>query len=351
MTDRKEAPMRLVEFEDLAPGMVIADDFYGINGGILAKKGTTINQNYIKSLSHYEIPFLYVLDSHSDDIKVNCSITSYTRNEATQNLKALYTAISNSQKHLYHQALQKCLTSIDRLTEDIIGEKIDLYDVFDIKMIDNYRYQQPVNVTIIALIIGKSLNLSSLDMYHLACGAFFHDIGYMFVPESVLNKDGKLTPAEITLVQTHAEEGYRFAKDEFNLPMKSYLAILQHHERYDGKGYPMGKSGDDISMYARIVAIADVFDALSSHRRQRGALSPTQAYKMIIEGAGKNFDPTLVKSFIDRVSPYPVGYTLKLPDGRIGVVAKNYRGRPFNPTVRIISDQGKAIKSYYEDIQ
>ena len=343
--------MRLVEFQDLTPGMEIADDFYGVNGGILAKKGTAISEKYIENLSQYEIPFLYVLDTHSEDIHVNCSITSKARNEATQNLKELYTLVRQGKKGMYHKALQKCLESVDSLTEDIIAEKIDLYDVFDIKMIENYRYQQPVNVTIISLIIGKSLNLSSLEMYRLACGAFFHDIGYMFIPEDVLTKEGKLTDAELALVRTHTEEGYRFAKDEFNLPMRSYLAILQHHERFDGKGYPMAKAGEDISIYGRIVAIADVFDALSSRRRQRHALSPTEAYKIIIEGAGKEFDPKLVRAFVDRVSPYPIGYTLKLPDGRVGVVAKNYRGKPFNPTVRIIQDNGKAVKPYYEDIK
>ena len=342
--------MRLVAFQDLVPGMEIADDFYGITGGILAKKGSVISEKYIESLSQFEIPYLYILDSFSEDLKVNCSITSSMRNDATQNLKALYEAIQSGSDR-FHKPLQACLESVDRLTDDIIAEKIDLYDVFDIKMIENYRYQQPVNVTVISLIIGKSLSLSSLEMYRLACGAFFHDIGNALIPESILSKDGKLTDAELQIVRTHAEEGYRFAKDEFNLPMRSYLAILQHHERYDGKGYPMGKQGEDISIYGRIVAIADVFDALSSHRRTRQALSPTEAFKIIIEGSGNLFDPKLVKAFLERVSPYPIGYTLKLPDGRVGVVAKNYRGKPFNPTVRIIQEKGKAVKPYLDDVK
>ena len=343
--------MRLVEFQDLMPGMEIADDFYGINGGILADKGAVITDTYIDRLSQYEIPYLYILDSHTEDIQVNCSISSKMRNEATQNLKNLYQLIQAGASNQYHGALQACLESIDHLTENIISEKIELYDVFDIKMIENYRYQQPVNVTIISLIIGKSLNLSSLEMYRLACGAFFHDIGNALIPESILSKKGKLTETELQLVRTHTEEGYRFAKDEFNLPMRSYLAILQHHERYDGKGYPMQRTGDEISIYGRIVAIADVFDALSSRRHTRHAMSPTQAYKIIIEGIGRDFDPKLVKAFADRVSPYPIGYTLKLPDGRVGVVTQNYRGKPFNPSLRIIQDKGKAVMPYTIDIK
>ncbi len=338
--------MRLVEFQDLVPGMEIADNFYGLNGGVLAKKGAVITEKYIESLSHYEIPFLYILDKFSEDIQINCSITSSMRNEATQNLKHLYDAIKSGSSS-YQKPLQACLESIDKLTEDIITEKIELYDVFDIKMIENYIYQQPVNVTVISLIIGKSLNLSSLEMYRLACGAFFHDIGNALIPEEILFKQGKLTDEEMAIVKTHTEEGYRFAKDEFNLPMRSYLAILQHHERFDGKGYPLAKSGEDISIYGRIVAIADVFDALSSRRRTREALSPTDAFKLIISGAGSQFDPELVRAFLDRVSPYPIGYTLKLPDGRIGVVVENYRGKPFNPKVRVIFENGRPASNPY----
>lgn len=339
--------MRLVEFADLRPGMLIADNFYGLNGGILAKRGAEITDKYIESLSQYEIPYLYVLDEHSKDLNVQCTITSEMRNEATQNLKKLYLAIRNEQTGNYHAYMQDCLNSIDKLTEDIIAEKIDLYDVFDIKMIENYRYQQPVNVTIISLIIGKCLSLSSLEMYRLAIGAFFHDIGNMFIPEEVLSKDGSLSDAEYNLIKTHCEEGYRFTKEVFNLPMRSYLAILQHHERYDGNGYPLMKKGEDISVYGRIVAIADVFDALSSRRRQRLAMPPAQAFKIIIEGIGKQFDPKFVKAFAERVSPYPIGFTIKLQDGRVGIVVENFQGKPFNPNLRIIEENGDPVANPY----
>lgn len=165
----------------------------------------------------------------------------------------------------------------------------------------------------------------------------------MFIPEEVLSKDGKLSDAEYNLIKTHAEEGYRFAKEEFNLPMRSYLAILQHHERYDGHGYPTMKAGEDISIYGRIVAIADVFDALSSRRRQRLAMPPAQAFKIIIEGMGKQFDPKFVKAFAERVSPYPIGLTLKLPGNKVGIVAKNFQGKPFNPEVRVVQEGGDMV--------
>ena len=148
-------------------------------------------------------------------------------------------------------------------------------------------------------------------------------------------------------MRKHPEDGYSFAKNKFYLPLKSYIAILQHHERYDGTGYPHQKSGENISLYGRIVAIADVFDAISSDKPYRKALSPTQAYKTILESTGKAFDPNIVKLFLKRVSPYPVGYTLNLPDEKVGIVIRNYEDKPFNPTIKIIKEKDSYLKEPY----
>ncbi len=340
--------MRLVAFEDLKPNMLIADDFYGISGAKLAKKGVTITEKYIKNLAQYEIPFLYVIDKYGANINVRCSITTSLRNEATQHLKKLYNSIRIGRENELSKLLKKCTEAVSKLVDDIIAEKIDLYDVFDIKMIENYKYQQPVNVMIISLILGKALGYNHVELYELALAAYFHDIGNNFIKEEVLTKFEKLTDDEYDMIKGHAEKGYKFSKEKLMLPMKIYLAIGQHHERYDGSGYPYSKNGDNINRYSRIIAIADVFDALSSRRRQRPALNPSQAFKIIIEGSGKQFDPELVKIFMNVVSPYPIGYTLKLPDGREGVVIKNFKGRPFNPIIKIIKEDGRSVVKSYD---
>lgn len=340
--------MRLVAFNDLKPNMIIADDFYGIRGEILAKKDTVITERYITGLAKYEIPFLYVFDEPGEGIEVKCNITSGTRNDATQNLKKLYEAIKANQSASYSKLLDPCKKSVERIVEDVIAEKIDLYDVFDIKLIENYRYQQPVNVLLISTIIGKALGLGYMELYEMGMAAYFHDIGNLFIDEEVLNKFDKLTDEEYRLIQKHAELGYKFAKEKLMLPMKTYLAIGQHHERFDGTGYPYKKVGEDINRYARIIAIADVYDALSSRRRQRTALNPAQAFKVIIEGAGSHFDPKFVRTFFGIVSPYPIGYTIKLPDTKMGVVIENYHGKPFNPMIKVFSEQGVTLKNPYE---
>jgi len=336
--------MRLVSFEDLKPGMIIADDFYGLNGGILAKKDTELSEKYICNLSRYEIPYLYVHDLVSEDVPVRCTITSATRNEATQNLKKFCEAIKDGRENTYEKHLEACKKSVRGLLDDIVSEKIEVYDVFDIKMIENYQYQQPVNVLIISLIMGKYVGLSYGELFDLAMAAYFHDIGNVFIPEEILSKVDKLSDSEYEIIKTHTKHGYNFAKDVLGLPMKTYLAIAQHHERYDGKGYPYGLKAKEINVYARIIAVADVFDALSSRRRQRSAHSPIQSYKMTVEGVGSHFDPEYVRAFANRVSPYPIGYTLKMKN-RMGVVTMNFKEKPFNPLVKVIEEDGKPVQN------
>lgn len=338
--------MRLVEFEQLRPGMINGQHLYGPNGELLCKQGTELKELYLNKIKGYGIPHLYIIDALSEDVEVHCTISQEVKNEAYRNIKKLYTAILQK-TNSYHSVMQECLNSVDKITEDIIAEKIDLFDIFDIKMMDEYVYQHPVNVAIISIIIGKSLSLSSLELYRLGLGAFLFDVGQMFVPQDILNKKTTYTDSDIKAMQKHTENGYRFAKDEFNLPMKSYLAILQHHERYDGTGYPNGKKGKEISEYGRIVAIADVYDALSSRKPYREAMSPVMAFKAILEGANKEFDPDIVKIFASKICPYPLGFTINLPDKRTGIIQQNYTDRPFNPLVKIIMENDVILTDPY----
>jgi HD-GYP domain-containing protein (c-di-GMP phosphodiesterase class II) len=339
--------MRLVEFNDLSEEMTLAHNVYGLTGEVLAKKGNIVSSKLKSRLSSYNIPYLYINDCCSEDISVQCAVHSSIRNEATQNIKKLYAAILSRNTTSYPQLMQNCLASVDKIVNDIISQKIDLYDVFDIKLVENYSYQHPVNVMIISLIIGKDLNLNALELYKLGIGAFLFDVGKMFIPKDILYKTGKYSDAEYKLMQTHTRKGYDFAKEEFYLPMKSYLAILQHHERYDGAGYPTQKAGKEISEFGRIVAIADVYDALTSKRDYREAMPPAFAFKTVIQEANKAFDPDFIKVFLRRVSPYPVGLTLTLADGRKGVVYKNYLGNPFSPSIKIIQEAGQKLSNPY----
>lgn len=351
--------LRLIPITEAQEGMLIGQTVYGANGEIFVSKGTNINSKYIDRLINSYWQYIYIEDEYSKDVEIKCTITTEARSMAIQFIKALYLTIQKANKselemHKYtkvlHNQMQSCLGSIDSILGDIIRENISLVDVFDIKLLENYKYAHSVNVCIVSLVLGKALGLNAYDLYKLGVGAFFHDMGQMFIPIEVLNKEDKYTESDYKIMNQHTELGYRYAKDQFNLPTTSYLAILQHHERYDGTGYPQQKAAEDISLFGRIVAVADVFDALTSPKKYREAMSPVEAFKYLINNSGKAFDPKIVKLFISKVSPYPIGFSLSLEQGTEAIVIENYEDKPFNPKVLVFKEKGVILEEPYNKL-
>lgn len=351
--------MRLISISEAKESMIVGQSIYGLNGEILIKKGTQLSLNNIERLKELYWKYIYIDDEYSKDVEIKCTISTEVRNKATQFIKALYLTIQNAAKEeslIYkyskalHSQMQSCLTSIDTILDDIITEDISLVDLFDVKLLENYKYAHSVNVCIISLILGKALGLNAYDLYKLGVGAFFHDMGQMFIPANILNKKGIYSESDHKIMRQHTELGYRYSKDQFNLPTTSYLAILQHHERYDGTGYPHQKKGEEISLFGRIVAVADVFDALTATKTYREAMTPVNAFKYLINSSNKAFDPKIVKLFISKVSPYPIGFTLDMDNDTQAIVIENYEDKPFNPKIRVIKEKGVVLEESYTKI-
>lgn len=350
--------MRLIPLVDAKEGMMVAQTIYGVQGEVLVASGMCLKEKIIEKLNSLLWKYIYIQDDYSKDVEVKCTISGQVRNRAIQHIKALYLTIQSihikdgtvpeGYAKVLHNQMQSCLGSIDQILDDIITENITLVDLFDVKMIENYKYAHSVNVCIIALVLGKALNMNSYDLYKLGVGAFFHDMGQMFLPTEILNKEDTFTEHDIKKMQEHAVLGHRYAKDQFNLPTTSYLAILQHHERYDGTGYPHKKAGENISLFGRVVAIADVFDALTATKRYREALTPVGAFKHLITNSGKAFDPKLIKLFISKVSPYPIGFTITLEDKNTeAIIIENYENEPFHPKIRVFKEKGILLEQPY----
>jgi HD-GYP domain-containing protein (c-di-GMP phosphodiesterase class II) len=167
-----------------------------------------------------------------------------------------------------------------------------------------------------------------------------------------LNKEDKLTDEEYEKIKKHSEFGYRFLKETYQIPTASYVAVLHHHEKYNGEGYPKGISKDEISLLGRIIGIADVYDALTSNRAYRQALLPSEAMEYIMANGGLMFDVNVAKVFARKVAPFPIGTYVKLSNGYVGIVADNYEDACMRPKVKIILDnQGKKIMPRFIDLK
>jgi HD-GYP domain-containing protein (c-di-GMP phosphodiesterase class II) len=159
-------------------------------------------------------------------------------------------------------------------------------------------------------------------LIRLGTGLLLHDIGKLAVPFDVLHKPGRLTDDEYALIKHHPETGYHMLKNSPSISMLSTAVVRFHHERWDGTGYPSGKAGDAIPLFARIASVADVYDAITSVRSYANAQSPGAAYNEILMGSGGQFDSKVVEMFRHVVAPYPKGETVMLSDGRKGIVAR-----------------------------
>jgi len=208
----------------------------------------------------------------------------------------------------------------------------------DLKVFDDYTYYHSVNVAVLSIVLGTALGLDKTELCNLGFGALLHDIGKVFIDKNILNKRGPLTDDEFTLMKKHPSLGYDYLIKEFGGSLSSQLGILDHHEKFRGDGYPNNIKGEDISLFGRIISIADVYDALVSDRPYRKALIPSEAIEYIMGATYTFFDPELVKVFITKIAPYPVGTCVKLSNGLIGIVTENFESYCLRPNVRVFQD-------------
>ena len=196
--------------------------------------------------------------------------------------------------------------------------------VLRLKSKDEYTYLHSVAVCALMINLGRQIKLDEATIADLGTAGLLHDIGKMLVPDALLNKAGRLTDAEFSLMRTHAERGFELLKDIDAVPELALDVCRHHHEKIDGSGYPENLSGSEISLAARMGAICDVYDALTSNRAYKEAWTPVEAITRMQSWDG-HFDPALLFSFMQSIDTYPVGLIVQLRSNRIGVVLDNGR--------------------------
>ncbi|TGK18919.1 HD-GYP domain-containing protein [Leptospira fluminis] len=202
-----------------------------------------------------------------------------------------------------------------------------------------YLYNQITNSTFYALIIGKLLDYSRPKMVDLAISCLVADVGMTKVPATISEKTDQLNDEEYKSILKHTIIGYQILTQRIKIKNSLAVVALQHHERYDGKGYPQKLAGASIEEAARIYAIADNFSALITNRPHRKRILPHEAIKSMISMDVGKFDLKIVRTFLNHVSLYPVGSCVELSDKRIGIVLSSNPDKPLRPSIRILKDE------------
>lgn len=210
--------------------------------------------------------------------------------------------------------------SVEHLTRSIIRNPDAMMLMTNMKAMDDYLVVHSLNVCILSLSFARFLGFEESRMYELGMGALLHDVGEIRLPKELLSKPAELNPEEHATMEKHTEYGASILKENHGIPQAAIDIALHHHERLDRSGYPNKLGGQEISRNAKIVGIIDVYDALTSATAFRTAISSTDALKSMFDWRGTMFDATLVEKFIQCVGIYPVGSTLELRSGEIGIV-------------------------------
>lgn len=207
-----------------------------------------------------------------------------------------------------------------------------------IRHADRYTFEHSVNVSVLMVAFARELGLAPELIETIGMGALLHDIGKTRTPETILNKPGRLTEEEFAIMRSHVVHSREILASIPDFPPIALAVAAEHHERVDGTGYPEGKAGEAITLYGRMAAIVDVYDAITSDRVYHRGIEPHQALRKLLEWSRYHLDPELVRHFIRCVGIYPVGSLVRLESQRLAVVLENRRANVQEPLVRVVMD-------------
>lgn len=329
----------------LQPGMKLDQSVVDRLGRNLVVRGAIIDEYIIQSLINLGVMNVYIQEGEVEDEEVVIS------KAAQKQIDKLYTrdrsklSISNSVRERISHGIESIYSNTDienmaSTTASITNDLMDAIDsnnaiaidIGELKMSDEYTFKHSVDVATISMILAKQQGMSRQEIYEIGICGLLHDVGKTKVPLEILNKPGRLDDEEFSIMKQHSVFGYRMIKDKPDFNNNICMGVLQHHEKINGAGYPMGVEEKQISPYARIISVADIYDALITERPYKQAFSKRDAVEMIMSMTGE-LDIKAMKSFLESMILYPVGSIVDLSNGEKAKVVKNSPHYILRPTV------------------
>ena len=312
--------MREIETSDLKQEMIIAKDVFSEKGQLIVAADSCLTRQMISHLLYYKINSVFIIDDDNIPLATKESMQKKSEIEKSHIAKLISTAEFNNFKKLYQENTKLLENSFNDIIlkntpidqPSLIDDTVRLYEqnamtyslfgmLHSMKEIDDSTYAHCINVSIISRLIGTWMDMSAKALDDLTHAGLLHDIGKCQIPNDILLKPGKLTPQEYEFMKKHPEFGYSIVKNQ-DIDENIKKAVLLHHERFDGTGYPYGWTGDKLDDFSSIVCIADVYDAMTSVRCYRGALCPFDVIANFEqEGLGK-YNPKFIYSFLKRIA-------------------------------------------------
>lgn len=350
--------MGIVYTNDLLPGMVVASDIYSLSNQLIIANNTTLTDFLIQQLKLNSIPEVNIAgpitsvpsgtESYSEKITHSKNFRQF-KEKFTDNITLLHDAIS---KILDNDKSIEIKNLVSK-TSDMIPSRATSIEIFDMihnmRSYDDSTYAHCINVAIICRVMAGWLNMSDEDTEVLTLAGLFHDIGKVDIPDNILKKPGKLTDEEFEIVKGHSQKGYNILK-KLDIDERIKLAALQHHERCDGSGYPNRLTDEKIDNFAKLVAIADVYDAMTSARVYRKGLCPFKVISIFEEEGLQKYDTKYILTFLERIGSSYMNNNVRLSDGSIGEVVMINRSNLSRPLVKVSEEYFDLSKKTHLEI-
>lgn len=322
--------MQMMDKARLCPGMILGQDVYNFANQIVVKKGTVLDERTITKLHRFEIPqFMieeevlsiqeansYHRSSYSERIQNNPAFRRFQANYDTEiiSFQNMISCVIEKNQKIDCEALYRQVVMLLKDT----GNSINAFDmVQNLRHYDDSTYAHSMNVGLLCNVFADWLELGEEEKKTLTVAGILHDIGKTRVPLEIIQKPAKLSEEEYQIIKKHTEYGFAILTEN-KLDYHIRYTALQHHERMDGSGYPLGLAGNHIDEYARIVSIIDVYDAMTSPRVYRGPTCPFDVIQIFEEEGFQKYDSRYILTFLRRIAESYLNERIKLSDGRTG---------------------------------
>ncbi|MGI6085294.1 MAG: HD-GYP domain-containing protein [Acetivibrionales bacterium] len=332
--------MRKVSLDRVRTGVRVARTIQSLDGIILLSAGAEITNDIINQLKQYNITEIYIEDEFSRGISVDETV----KEEIITDVKAQIKLIMTTPSLKISVDGKRVMEMVENLLSNLLKNDFIIMNLSDIRSVDDYTFSHSVNVCIMSLITGIAMGIKGEALKELGVGSLLHDIGKVMIDDKILQKPTNLTINEYDEVKKHTVYGYEILKNSKDVSSTAQIIALYHHERKDGSGYPYNLKNNDIPVPARIVAISDVYDALTTNRIYRKKMLPHEVVDYMCSLSNKHFDKIALDAFISHIANYPVGTAVVLNSGEKGLVAKYNKNFPNRPVIRVVIDEnGKML--------
>ncbi|MDR6885073.1 HD domain-containing phosphohydrolase [Bacillus sp. 3255] len=315
--------MKYVHLDTVEPGQYLGRTIFAGNGSILLSEGVQLTVFMINTLNRIGITMVYIKDPNLEDVEIPELLSEETKRIVMQQMGQTFAAI-RSGKEFNSRAMS---ISIDTLLDEVMKNRDVLVQLTDIRTKDNEKYVHATNVCMMSVLIGINMGFNVTQLKELAIGALLHDIGKVELTYDDESPDER---------KHHTWRGFELLKNKREFSLLIAHVAFQHHEALDGGGIPRGLTSDEIHLYAKITAVANMYDNLLSGDSEGRRLLPYEACEHMMALAGTKLDREVLIQFLKTVSIYPTGASVRLSNRETGVVVGQHRGLPSRPIVRIV---------------